>query len=235
MITFTPLASSSKGNAYTVFDGATKIMIECGLPWKKLREALDFRTSEIAGILLSHKHGDHTKGAREASRAGMDLYASKGTFDALQVVDHRANVIRAGEQFKVGTWKILPFSTIHDELESLGFYMVGKDGEAFLFLTDSGYSPVRFANLNVIAVECNFIEELMIEKVLSGAIPAVSARRIRRAHMNLETTVALLKSNDLSRCRAIYLLHMSNGNADEALMIRKVQEATGVVTYACDQ
>jgi phosphoribosyl 1,2-cyclic phosphodiesterase len=234
-MTFTALASSSKGNAYTISDGATTIMLECGLPWKKLRERLNFRTSEIAGILLTHRHGDHTKGAKDAAKAGMELYASKGTFEALQIAEHRANHIRAGEQFRIGTWMILSFATIHDGLESLGFYMVGKDDEAFLFLTDSGYCPVRFKGLSVIAIECNFVEEIMTEKIISGGIPAAAGHRIRRAHMSLEATVGMLKANDLSRCRAVYLLHLSNGNSDEAKMVRAVQEATGIPCFVCEE
>jgi phosphoribosyl 1,2-cyclic phosphodiesterase len=232
---FTPLASSSKGNAYTISDGTTTVMLECGLPWKKLREALNFKTSEISGILLTHKHMDHCRGVKDAAKAGMDLYASKGTFDALQIAEHRANVIKAEEQFTIGTWTILPFATVHDNLESLGFYMVGKDGEAFLFLTDSGYSPVKFKNLSVIAVECNFIEEIMTEKIINGGIPAAAGHRIRRAHMSLEATIGMLKANDLSKCRQIWLLHLSNGNSDEAKMIRAVQEATGVPVYVCEE
>jgi len=44
--------------------------------------------------------------------------------------------------------------------------------------------------------------------------------------------VAMLKANDLSKCREIHLLHLSDGNSDEQLMRQKVEAATGIPTYA---
>jgi len=41
----------------------------------------------------------------------------------------------------------------------------------------------------------------------------------------------MLKANDLSQCREIWLLHLSDGNSDENEMRRRVQEATGIATY----
>jgi len=43
--------------------------------------------------------------------------------------------------------------------------------------------------------------------------------------------VAMLKANDLSKCREIHLLHLSDGNSDEQLMRQKVEAATGIPTY----
>jgi len=56
MITFKSYASSSKGNLYTVDNGKTKIMLECGLPIKKIKEKLGFRVHEISACLISHEH-----------------------------------------------------------------------------------------------------------------------------------------------------------------------------------
>jgi phosphoribosyl 1,2-cyclic phosphodiesterase len=233
MITFAPYASGSTGNIYTVTDGETPIMLDCGIPWNKIRKLLSFNTSTIRGVLLTHRHFDHCKGAKDAAKAGLDLYASKETFDALQIPEHRANEVKAGEQFKIGTWTILPFEAVHDVEGSLAFYMVNSKEEAFLYLTDSAYSPVRFKGLHVIAAECNFQSDILTENILEGRIPWFVGRRIRRSHFSLEEFIKMLKANDLSLCRELHLLHMSSGNADEAKMIKEVQRATGIPTYAC--
>jgi phosphoribosyl 1,2-cyclic phosphodiesterase len=233
MISFIPYASGSTGNLYTVTNGRTTIMLDCGISWKKAREHLTFTTSSsIDGVLLSHSHKDHCKGARDAAKAGLDIFASKKTFETLQIPEHRKNIIEAGRIFSIGAWHIFPFSTAHDTDGSLGFYMVNFEGEGFLYLTDSAYSQIKFKRLDVISVECNFMPDILNDNVQSG-LPAVVGHRIRRTHMSLDTVINFLKANDLSKCREIHLLHLSDGNSDEAQMIKAVQEATGIPTYAC--
>lgn len=234
MISFNSYASSSSGNVYTVSDSKTTIMLDCGLRWKKIKQLLGFTTSDIAAILVSHGHLDHTKGIVDAAKSGIDIFASKATFDKLNLSGHRMIEISDMQQFTVGTWSVMPFKTIHDAIGSLAFYMVTITGDAFLYLTDSAYSPVRFKNLNVIAVECNFVAEKLSEHIRNGYLNPMVGRRIRRNHMSLETLIKMLKANDLSKCRAIYLLHLSNGNSDEMMMVKEVQQITGIPTYALE-
>jgi phosphoribosyl 1,2-cyclic phosphodiesterase len=186
MIDFRPYASSSSGNMYTVSDGKTVVMLDCGLPWKKTQELLRFKT---AGILLTHRRMDHCKGAKDAAKAGFDIYASQPTFDALQIAEHRKNVIEHGQQFQIGTWTVFPFNVVHDTEGTLGFYMVNSENEAFLYLTDTAYSPVRFARLQVIAAECNFSGDILTENILQGRVPWFVGKRIRRSHCSLETFI----------------------------------------------
>ena len=231
MIVFKCYASGSSGNLYTVSDGQTTVMIECGLPWRKVREHLRFKTSEIAAVLLSHSHADHSKSTKEAAKAGMDIYASRETFKALKLSGHRYNEIADNQQFSIGTWTILPFKTIHDTEGSLGYYMQNKEGEAFLFIPDTAYVTNRFANVTMIAVECNHIGELLSQNIQGGHIPAVVGKRVRRNHMSLQTVRNMILANDLSKCRAIYLLHLSDANSDEQHMKREIQEISGVPVY----
>ena len=234
MITFTPFASGSSGNLYTVSDGQTDVMLDCGLPWKKVQERLGFHTSDIGGVLLTHRHMDHCKGAGDAAKAGLDIFASKETFAALQIPEHRKNVIEEEKVFSIGSWHVRAFKTIHDVEGALGFYMVNFAGEGFLYLTDSAYAPIRFANLGVIAVECNFCGDILSNNIQRGALPQVVGRRVRRSHMSLDTVIGFLKANDLSKCREIHLLHLSDGNSDEEAMRRRVQEATGIPCFVCE-
>ena len=231
MIDFRPYASGSSGNLYTVSDGRTALMLECGIPWRKVREKLNFRTSAIAGVLITHGHRDHCESGKDAARAGMDVYASAETLAAAQVSGHRACAVEPGKLFVIGSWHILPFATVHDAKGALGFYMVNLDGEAFLYLTDSAYSPVRFKRLDVVAIEANYDPAILSNNIASGSLPAVVGHRVRRSHFSIDTVIGLLTSNDLSNCREIYLLHLSDGNSDQESMRRRVQEAVGVATY----
>ena len=50
------LASGSKGNAYMVSDGNTKLLLECGIKYKDIQKGCGFRLSEIKACLISHEH-----------------------------------------------------------------------------------------------------------------------------------------------------------------------------------
>lgn len=55
MIDVRVLASGSSGNCYLI-DGQTKVLIEAGIPFKKIQQGLNWKTSELAGVLISHEH-----------------------------------------------------------------------------------------------------------------------------------------------------------------------------------
>lgn len=81
---FTPLASSSHGNAYLLEDGASRILIECGVPYRRLQKLLGFATSKLDGCLLSHEHKDHARCHLDLLKNGVPVYASEGTAEALE-------------------------------------------------------------------------------------------------------------------------------------------------------
>ena len=232
MLNFCPIASSSNGNLYTLEDGESKILIECGLPIKGIKRALGFGLSEISFCLLSHAHADHSKAAKDIMKAGLDIYTSQGTIDALGLVGHRAHAIQAGVQFTSGNWIVMPVEAQHDAPEPLAFLIANRrSGEKILFATDTFYLKNRFVGLDVIAIECNHSYDILNANVANGSLPAVQKERLMRSHMSLENLKEFLRANDLSRLREVHLLHLSEGNSGAAKFKREIQELTGKPTY----
>ena len=56
MIKIKSIASSSKGNLYYITDGETPLLLEAGIPIKKIKEGINFRLSGVRGCLISHAH-----------------------------------------------------------------------------------------------------------------------------------------------------------------------------------
>jgi len=231
LIEITVLASGSRGNCYHISDGRTPLLLECGIPYKEIQKGLNFRLSELAGCLISHEHQDHCKAVKDLMKAGIDCYMSQGTDEALRVSSHRVNIIRAKEQFKIGTWTILPFDTQHDAMEPFGFLLANQYGEKLLYATDTYYIRYRFRGLTHIAVECNYSMDILRANIEAGLVEPALKKRILKSHFSLEHVKEFLKANDLSKVQEIWLLHLSDGNSDTARFKREVQELTGKPVY----
>lgn len=223
---FQSLASSSSGNAYLVSDGMTHILIECGITHKKLQQACGFKLTSLHGVLVSHEHKDHSKCVEKILSSGIPVYLSQGTARALELPEKlldMATEMIAGEQFTVGTIDIMPFSTFHDAQEPLGFVMQSQvDGDIFAFATDTVNLPYNFPGVNILAVEANF-QTSILERC--ERMPEKTRHRIANTHMEIDKLVQCLRRMDLSRCREIYLLHLSSATSHEGQFIHKVERA----------
>jgi phosphoribosyl 1,2-cyclic phosphodiesterase len=222
---FRALASSSSGNCYLVSDGDSQILIEAGIHWKRVQQALDFKTSAIQFALISHAHNDHAGHVKSVLRSGIDCYMSEHTRAAHNLNGHRTHVIEPLKQFTVGPWTILPFTTMHDCPGSLGF-LIAKGAEKLLFCTDSFYLKYKFKELNLIAIECNYSKS-----TLSPDINPEQKKRLLKSHFSLENVKTFLTKNDLSRVREIHLIHVSRDNGDADLFRREVEKLTGKPTF----
>lgn len=228
----TVIASSSTGNCYKVSDGITTLLIECGIPLKKIKEALDYSLSDIDGCLISHEHMDHAKAAKDLIKAGVDVYASGGTIEALGLEGHRVHPIKGKLGYRIGSFGITPFDVQHDAQEPLGFQIVSfETKEKLVFITDTYYVKYKFSNMAYLMIECNYDQDVLDKRVKDGTLDPSLRNRIRKAHMSLQQVKEMLVANDLSNLKAVYLLHLSDGNSDEEKMKKEVQELTGVPVY----
>ncbi|MTW85602.1 MBL fold metallo-hydrolase [Virgibacillus dakarensis] len=231
MINIKTLASGSKGNCYHITDGSTPLLLECGIPFKSIRQALNFKTSNLAGVLVTHEHKDHCAGLKDVTRAGINCYMSSGTVEATGYIHHRIKTVQAKQQFEIGTWRILPFDVQHDVSEPYGFLLQNKVGEKLLFATDTYYIRYRFPRLTHLLIECNYSMAILNENIASGRVHKGMKKRLIRSHFSLENVKEFLKANDLSNVQEIHLLHLSDSNSDEASFKREIQELTGKVVY----
>lgn len=231
MIEIKTLASGSKGNAYLISDGHTKILLECGITWKEIQKKTNFQTSDIRACLVSHSHSDHCKSIKDVAKAGIDIYLSEEEKNTIGIEHHRAKPIRPKLQFQIGTWSILPFDVNHDVAEPLGFLMVNQTGEKLLFATDTYYIKYKFPGLTHIMIECNYSIDILDANIETGRIPGVMKRRLLRSHFSLENVKEFFKANDLSKVQEIWLLHLSDNNSDENLFKDEIEKLTGNLVF----
>ena len=228
---FQALASSSAGNAYIVSDEDTRILLECGVSHNKLQKLSGFSLSEFQACLVSHEHKDHAKAVEDLISRGVAVYMSPGTAEALET--EGAELIEDRSQFNVGSLDIVPFTTFHDAREPLGFLIKSRvDGDVLAFATDTVNLRYKFPGLNILAIEANYDKNILdrCEKM-----PEKVRYRIANAHMEIDTLCDYLRSLDLSQCREIHLLHLSDATSHEGHFINKVARAVpkGIEITAC--
>jgi phosphoribosyl 1,2-cyclic phosphodiesterase len=230
MLNIKVIATGSRGNCYHITDGETALLIEAGIPIKKIKEGTGFKLGKVAGCLITHEHQDHGKAAKDVAKCGVDIYTSKGTADALGLEGHRIKTVQSKQKFNIGSWIILPFDTEHDAAEPLGFLLAAKTGERVLFATDTYFLRYKFKGLTHIMIECNYDAGTLEENVRAGAVHPVQAKRLLKSHFSIDNLLNFFAANDLSKVEEIYLIHTSGTNAGPDFK-KRVQEATGKVVY----
>ena len=221
---FEPLISSSHGNVYIVSDGNTRILLECGVTHKQLQKLCGFQTTSFDACIISHEHKDHSAAVKQILKSGIDVYMSNGTAAALELPEELLELAQemvAGEQFAIGTIDVLPFATFHDANEPLGFVMQSRvDGDIFAYAIDTVNIPYNFPGVNLLAVEANFEQETLDR---CQRMPEKVRHRIANTHMEIDVLCKCLRRMDLSRCRELYLLHLSDATSHEGHFINKVE------------
>lgn len=100
------VGSSSSGNSYIIIAGPHTIILDVGLPAKKIKGALEHlgcAPEDVGAVLITHEHVDHVKSVRAISRCCMnaDFFASAGTVRSAQNFSHvpeeRIRLMRSGD------------------------------------------------------------------------------------------------------------------------------------------
>lgn len=226
------LATGSSGNAYRISDGSSALLIEAGLPIKKLKTATGFSLSSLAGVLISHEHGDHIRSAKDLIHAGVPTYMTKGTAEAAGIGGYQ--LLEPLKAHHIGSFYVMPFPVKHDAVQPVGFLIVSSRTEAkLLYLTDTSSVDFVFTGITHLMIECNFVADILDSRDDEGI--DIYRRRLYRNHMELDTAVQFAKTLDKKILQEIHLIHLSESNGDEERMKQEMQKATGVAVYVAQK
>ena len=233
MIIIKPIASGSDGNSYALKHDGSWLLLEAGVPFSQVRPSIDYKTQDVDGCLISHEHGDHAGHIETYTKRGIDCYCSEGTKEILK----RKRAVHTNllspdkrQPTKVGPWKFVSFSVPHDARDPVG-WLIGAGDNKLLYVTDAEYVEYNFQGLTHIMIECNYTKEKLNENINKGRIKPAFKKRLIENHMGLEDIKLLLRRNDISELKKIYLLHLSRRNSQPERMVEEVQLITGCPTY----
>lgn len=220
---FCSLYSGSSGNATYVSDGKTGILIDAGLSGKQITQALSqigVLPETLSGILITHEHSDHIKGAGILSRKyHIPIYANAGTWASMasQLGALPAGARREFEtdgDFYVGSLSVMPFSIPHDASDPVGF-RVFSGVRSVATATDMGYIKKdvlkALSGADLVLLESNHDPDMLKR---NPHYSAALKRRILGSHGHLsnETSAAGVLSLYETGVRRVVLGHLSGEN-----------------------
>lgn len=243
------LASSSLGNCYVLIlerGGGRKpysLMVECGLPYKTIVRRLTqngIAIADIGSCLITHSHGDHSQSAKDLSARGIAIHATLPTLKALGVVGFD---MRYGKPYMIaeGVY-VMPFKVHHDAEGSAG-YIIKTSVETVIFAIDSAYweQDVKAIKADYVFIEANYSKKIMDIEQLSlmkrGTVDDMiryrKNQRVLTYHSSFEGTMLQLGKCDLSKCKAIFLTHLSDRMSNATLWKNVVKEGFGKPCFVC--
>ena len=216
---FASLGSGSRGNATLIEAGDTRILVDCGYPAREFAarcERLGFDPGSLTAILVTHEHGDHTRGVGPvARRFGAPVWMSHGTWYAADFGAIPApNLFAAhGGDFTIGDMTVTPVPVPHDAREPTQF-VITHGGARLGLLTDLGSITPRvieaFDGVDALLLECNHDPDMLA----AGPYPPSLQARVggQYGHLNNRQAADFLRRIDHRRLRHLVAAHLSEKN-----------------------
>lgn len=228
------LASGSHGNAYYINDSTTPLLLDCGVGYRQIQTALDFKTRQLRGCLVTHEHQDHARAVPGLLQSRIPVFMTQGTKEALKLPDkhsYAVNIIQAEQPFALNTWQALPFETYHDAAQPVGYLLASTTGVKLLYATDTHFIGLRFRGVTHLMIEANYCEDILAQNIAAKAVHPSLANRLYDTHLNLRRVKEFLLTGNWEQLQEIHLLHLSHQNADPEAFKREIQQLTGLPVY----
>jgi phosphoribosyl 1,2-cyclic phosphodiesterase len=216
---FASLGSGSRGNATLVGVDDTWVLVDCGFPAREFEARcakLGFDPARLSVILVTHEHGDHTRGVGAvARRFDLPVCLSHGTWhnSRLGKLSETRRFAAHDGRFRVGSLEVEPVPVPHDAREPIQF--VFRHGQhAIGLLTDLGSLTPRvlaaYDGVDALLLECNHDPAMLA----SGPYPPSLQARVggRFGHLANQQAAQFLASIHLGRLRHLVAGHLSEQN-----------------------
>ncbi len=224
---FQTLASGSKGNCAIVICNDTKIIIDLGISFLKLKQKLEkinLMVDDFDGILITHCHNDHIKGLQSTLKhSNLNVYVPHDMIKELKEFVPISRIIELNEESIIGDFTIRYIRTSHDTEYSVG-YIIDSIDKSIVYVTDTGYINRKYLKMikgkDLYLIESNHDEEML----MNGPYPYYLKQRVisDKGHLSNMTTAKYLQSLVSDNTKNILLAHLSEKNNTE----EKALEAT---------
>lgn len=224
---------SKQGNCYSLHSENEIILFDCGCDFNKILKGIDYKSSNVVGCLLTHRHVDHVKAFIDLVKYGIQVYANDETADHFETITGERMIGRPeGIPFQVGSFKVTPFYVPHTTRDkdtgviipcpNFGYVVRHEEMGKLIYMTDFEYCLYSFKNMKInhLVIECNYCQELVDRE-------ESNYRHRLQGHCSLETCKRIIRENMTPSLRTVTLVHLSDKASDEERILREIKEVTG--------
>lgn len=233
---FASLGSGSKGNATLIEGGDTLVMVDCGFSAKETARRmarLGVDPAQLAAILVTHEHSDHSSGVGILSRKyQLPVYLTHGTLASGRCDKLYAHeLVVCEEEFAIGELQVQPVAVPHDAREPCQ-YRFTHGGNSIGVLTDLGtvtpHVVEHYRGCDALLMEFNHDLGMLHD----GPYPASLKQRVGGdwGHLNNQQAAAGLAQIGVDTLQHLVVAHISENNNSQALA---EQSLRGVVPESC--
>lgn len=221
-LSFCSFSSGSSGNCYLIKSEQTAVLVDAGISGKKIYEGLEQTGTpreQLAALLITHEHTDHTKSVKMIMRKEKNLkaYANALTWSQINspVCEEQKEIFETGDSFQIGDITVKTFRVSHDAAEPVG-YTFFSGGKQISIVTDTGcmsdeiISEIKEAD--ILILEANHD----VDMLKLGKYPWFLKQRVlgEEGHLSNvaagETILRLLSEREKERY--VLLAHLSREN-----------------------
>jgi phosphoribosyl 1,2-cyclic phosphodiesterase len=217
VITLYMLGSGSRGNCCGVEAEGVALLIDAGFSPREVerRAALiEFDLGRVAGVVLTHEHGDHARGAAGLARKlRVPVLTATGTWGRLvrRLPDGEHRPLGLCNAVELAPFVIEACPTSHDAYDPLAIAVRTSDGTSVGLAYDLGRATaaVRYllSNQTAIVLESNH-DEIQLR---TSQYPPVVQRRIAGSggHLSNRAAAQLLRELHHPGLAVVVLAHLS--------------------------
>lgn len=215
------LATGSTGNCYILKIDNDTVILDAGCKWNKIVDSQNM--NDVLFAFISHEHKDHSANYEKLRFCGVKC------LDGITNQEFVKNQISS--KFSSKKLEIYRVPIEHGGCNNNAL-IIKSENECVLYATDfnlceQDLSEFKFTH---ILVECNYLEELV-----NQCTDKVRRQENIDRHMGLEGLKIFLDSLDLSECREIDLIHLSQSFGNNAIMGSSIYSRYKIKTGVCKQ
>lgn len=220
----TMIASGSKGNMCYIESNEAKIIIDCGISYKRIVKYFENHnlSYDIDAVLITHEHGDHVSGLKNFVKSiKCPVYMTKGTmvgikekyskngdfpFDAMNL-----EIISHDDEFDIKDIHVKAIPLSHDVYDPTGFILTSCESK-IVYITDTGYVPSVFYE-DISNATCYVMETNHDPAMLMQCTKRPYETRVRilgdKGHLSNEDAIDLLAHIIGDRTKLVFYAHIS--------------------------